>query len=328
MMTNGREGIAAELLLVRARNQSYCLDVESIREIVPATSFLFNEGSDTPFGWIEVDGETIPVHALSWLVQGVYLGNPRRGRIIVIEGEEGCRGLLVDGFDALAPQTPVRFYPLPDALRGPRSGYLRGVAYLGAQPLLYLAIERLLPLSPARRQAGNEGESSGAYRGEQGICDGDVAITFASIDHPESSVPVELAIGVELVCEFLDGADLVAVHEAGKHLPGIIDWRGRPVPMLNVYHCLGVDDRVESRSPGYVVVRTGEEGELLALPSTDDPRVQKLSGHGKLPSGLFGMPSGLIRGVTRGARSFIIVVEPAAFLDSQQLRRLQPAVSE
>jgi purine-binding chemotaxis protein CheW len=73
------------------------------------------------------------------------------------------------------------------------------------------------------------------------------------------------AVPVEMVCEIIDYRDTFRIPEGPEYLLGLIDVRGRGIPVLDLRTKLGLDRVPPSQTTRIMVLDVPLEGKVLAL---------------------------------------------------------------
>lgn len=110
-----------------------------------------------------------------------------------------------------------------------------------------------------------------------------------------------------------EAVELPALHGVPtreRHLLGLVDWRGRLLPVYSARRALGVESGCESVA---LVVHDGVRHVGLAVDDVDD--VLELASAAVRPVPVRGAPEPMLRGLVRHGDALVAVVEAAALVE-------------
>ena len=135
-----------ELIAFRIREQEFCVDIMSVREIrgwSPATPLP--QSPDYMRGVINLRGAVLPIVDLSARL-GLGPNEPSiRSVIVVVRASERTIGLLVDAVSDILSITEDLVQPTPDVACDHTKAFVRGLIAMEGRMISEIAIERLLP---------------------------------------------------------------------------------------------------------------------------------------------------------------------------------------
>ncbi|MDD2463667.1 MAG: chemotaxis protein CheW [Desulfobulbus sp.] len=254
-----------QYVLYSCRQQIYGIPVAEAREICFFANIDETFKSGKVQGALQLRGQTIPV-----LCSAVLLGcssedlQPTEDtRILVMQSESLCFGLIVDKVHQILVKAEDEILPIP----GQHLPHLQGVCsspisnnvmLLNVQGLISTQIDKISAMARLRRnteQASREDESAARH-----LITEHCYLIF--------SIGKHYAIELKDVQEIIDCGDLIQMNNNQGLVQGIINLRGRVVPVMslrNFYSC--PEHNVVSRALGQedklIIGRAG--GNMVAL---------------------------------------------------------------
>jgi chemotaxis signal transduction protein len=229
----------------------------------------------SPVGWVTGSEGDIPVFSLA-----SQLGRPSKEggalqRVIVLNpppqagGNKGERSwaLLVDRVSQVIQIPADRVAPLPPIVVNPSADYFKGVIRLDGELTLFLSPERLhdstgspqhtdAPQSPEPRPEPVEGPSADspveveaglapaprpptASAGSQRHSRAQIVIFSIAEPHPGERV-LSFGLSISQVPEIVEPIPVTPVPAAPAFVLGLVNWRDRPVPVVDLAGSLGL----------------------------------------------------------------------------------------
>jgi len=219
--------------------------------------------------------------------------------------------LLVDDVSRVIQIPADRLVPLPLVVDDPSTDYFKGVILLNGRLTLFLALERLHPdflpnasgsvredrspepvSAPGARSRATSAHAARRTRGQ--------ALVFHTADPDPAEHTLAFGLSISQIPEILGSLPLTPVPGAAAFVLGLVNWRGRPVPVIDLGRRLGLGSSLADGRTRLVIARdTGRPGkstwigfpvrpaiQLLRLPVPHEPSSRSLS-----------IDSTLIRGV-------------------------------
>jgi chemotaxis signal transduction protein len=268
-----------------------------------------------PDGWLSGDDgeQPLPVYGL-----GRLLGLPTQAqsgsqRVVVIDDGAHPWAMLVDRVSRVVPLPAEQILSLPSILVTPSANYFQGVIRREENLNLLLAPERLHPA--AGTDGPRDGGSTepvfsihhpmpspvvgeGSERSDQG--EGRIVVFSVSAASPDEG-DISLALSVSQVPEVLDLPPVTPVPGAPPFALGLINWRGRSVPIIDLAQRLGLASGIAVNEHSRLMVTRSaigtEQARLLAFPIHPTVRVLRLP----LPSHPSQQPLPVDPSLTHGA---------------------------
>jgi len=221
-----------------------------------------------------------------------------------LEGSEGGQpwALLVDDVSRVIQIPADRLVPLPPIVVNPSADYFKGVILLNGRLTLFLAPERLHPDSlpnasgPVREAKSPDPTSSPSTRSGTTGAEGarrtrGQVLVFHTTEPDRAEHTLAFGLSISQVPEILGSLPVTPVPGAAAFVLGLVNWRGRPVPVIDLDRCLGFGSSLADGRTRLVIARdTGRPGkstwigfparpaiQLLRLPVLHEPSSRSLS---------------------------------------------------
>lgn len=261
---------------------------------------------DKPVGWLSGNEGDIPVfslasrlgrHLLSLLPAEGGRGNSQR--IIVLNPPqpnpqmgmwEGMRpwALLVDRVSQVNKVQADQMMPLPPIPVSPHADYFECVIKVDERLILLLSPERLHPeaLADVRAKVDettnpaavpgtspSEPNFTGSHRSHAQI------VVFQVTEPHPTERAMSFGLSISQVREIAESPPIIPIPGAPASVSGLVDWRGLPVPIIDVAERLGLAQAPADRRTRLVIARdrgTSGRGVLVGLTSRPAIRLLRL----------------------------------------------------
>jgi len=254
----------SQFVIYTCRNQVYGIPVGDAREICFFTDIDQTFKSGKVEGALQLRGQTIPVLSSAALL-GCFdetLNPTEDTRILVMQSGALSFGLIVDKIHQILVVADDEILPIP----GQHLPHLLGVCnckkynnimLIDVQELIGPQVDRITAMSRLRKKDEEGGEETVATRH---VITEHCYLVFAIGKH--------YAIELKDVQEIIDCGDFMEIASGGGLVQGIINLRGRIVPVISLrsfYHCAeqNVVSKEPSRDDKLIIGRSG--GNLIAL---------------------------------------------------------------
>jgi len=255
-------------------DETYGLDMSWVRSIQrmdrlrrnPEVRDPSTSPRHSPVGWLPVNEGEVPVFSLASRLAGSSEEGGALQRVVVLNPspslapakgiEEGQPwALLVDRVSQVIQVPADRVVPLPPIVINPSANYFKGVIELGEELILFLSPERLHPNAPldasgpVREAADPRIRSPKLSAGGQRRNQGQIMIYSTTAPQPGERA---LSFGLSLfqVPEILAPLPLVPVPAAPAFVLGLVNWRTRPVPVVDLDARLGLASQAKPSANG------------------------------------------------------------------------------
>ncbi len=295
--------------------ESYAVRIADVRSLERADSMEWGEDRTRVEGWFPRGDSRIPVFSLgAWLGAAAPSG-PVEGKVLMVGREENVWGVGIDGASRVLEISPEDILSLPAIVGSEAAGRFDGVVRLGEELVLLISSEALLDVPGPEGGRRREGSLSGlglarrpkrldpgtgrsARKGRM--------VVFSAAQRPAKDDAVSFALSLWQVAEVLDGQPWTRVPLAPSWLRGMIGWRGKPLPVVDLLDRLGLGHGPERAQRLLVARSSRSDGSEIAFPVMADVRNQRipLTHGGDRP---FPALERLTKGIFPGERGMIVV---------------------
>ncbi len=275
----------------------------------------FEPSRPSPVGWLPGKEGDIPVFSLESQLGRSSLaplstegGSGASRRIVVLnpppsppQAGRSERGrpwaLLVDRVSQVIQIPADRVVPLPPIVVNPSADHFKGVIKLDEELILFLSPERLHPdasLSagrPVREAASPSPDPILSTRSPTASAEGrrrrhgQIVIFSIAEPHPGERA-LSFGLSISQVPEILEPLPMIPVPAAPVFVLGLVNWRDRPVPVIDLASRLGLAPEANRPANGRTcLIIARDKGHVLPVPS---PALSPVEGavEGSSPKGL------------------------------------------
>lgn len=242
----------------------YSFDIADITALVESALVRKSDGEGPVCGWIERRGQRVPVYSLA-----ERLGVTRESKLgevaVVLKRGPEPIAVSVDGVSQPLDVATSHIHAMPPAATDPSlRNLIASVLWHKDALWLHMDAARVAGAGDAGRTPGST--SSKAKAGAAAAAAGSGAIlAFAIPSINPSDRELLFAVSARQVLEILEDSSPVPVPAAPSHLRGLIAWRKRPVPFVDLGRILGWAPNPREKT-AVLVVRGARVAEVLALP--------------------------------------------------------------
>jgi chemotaxis signal transduction protein len=291
----------ATLRLVRCRTggERYGLEMTWVHGIQRADRLRPDPGAGGRVGWLPGRGGEVEVFSLAALLGRPFREAGAGQHALVLNTAPARRGILVDHVAQAARVEADHLLPLP-ALARPAAGFFEGLVLGPDEVLLVLAPERLCPDAPSH--GCPDGEGAGRALGAAPVWDFAAGkwerspgqlVLFPLSETAAGERPLAFGLSIAQVAEIVESPALTPVPGAPAVVRGLVAWRGRAVPVLDLAQRLGLPPLSPGRGTRLLVARdpahAGPVGllvrapvRMLRLPAPHTPSDRPLPVEGRL----------------------------------------------
>jgi purine-binding chemotaxis protein CheW len=259
--TDGREQAAAEqhqvaLVCFALAGQDFALPLTSVREVValPDGIAAVPQTDSVMLGVTSLRGQLLPLVSLRALL-GLRAGGQGgdRSRVVVARIGNGLVGLAIDGMKEILRLPDSAIDPVPAILtRGNAEAQIQGICRLegGRRLVSVLSTDHLFRDQALIEQITSQAEKNHDMSTADGPSTGDEQFIVFQLGGEEYGLPIE---SVEEVVRVPD--TLTRVPKAPAFIDGVMNLRGRVVPVIDQRRRFKFDSLGERRRERVVVVR-------------------------------------------------------------------------
>ncbi len=262
-------------------DEAYGLDMRWVRSIQRADQMKTAAESRDLVGWLPAQNGDIPVYNLASRLDRTTATPARYGRVVVLNPVTTLSNrpwaLLVDRVSQVVEIASAQLVQLPALVTCSPANYFRGAIRLGEELVLLLAPEQAHPdASPRARQAANAiPRSTAEFKNhapsvspimsdaqKQARQDKQILL-FSTSDPAPGERVLSFALSITQVPEILTTARPTRVPGAPPFVLGLIDWRNRLVPVIDLNARLGLPSTgaVQNERSRLLIVRAAAEAQ-------------------------------------------------------------------
>jgi purine-binding chemotaxis protein CheW len=295
-------------------DETYGLEMAWVRGLARADQVATQGGPDGLAGTLPFRNQDVPVFHLG---QRLWGGAPPRtttGHVILVEQTRQPFGLLVDRVSQ-AQQVPTDcVLPLPSLALDADRNCFEGLLKLGEQYLLLLSPNRLFP--GALPDGGGEGLAARPRwvpSALEGLPQGhhvrrtERIVVFTLAEPLAGERPLSFARDLAQVLEIVELRDLIPVPRAPAFALGLVIWRNRAVPVVDLGSRLGLPPVVPDRRARLLIVRAAQLGELAGFLVRPAIRILRLPVPHQVCTRHLPLDQGLIRGAVETRNETLII---------------------
>jgi chemotaxis signal transduction protein len=214
-------------------------------------------------GWLTDEQGKLPVFRLSTLLHQPDAAGRRRGKILILKSQSW--GLLVDRVESVIQAATHAVFPLPTIARNPAMDVFEGVVKYGDKMMLALSPEGLHPDAAIRmpNTLPTEHPLDTLYAvANLAVAPGSrkKIIMFTTTAEPS----LTFGLSLSQVPQILRPLPLMPVPGAPAAVLGLVEWRGVPLPVLDLSRSLG--GAASSATGRLLVARASTSRLCVALP--------------------------------------------------------------
>ncbi len=244
-------------LRVRVAGAAWCLEARDVLAVSRADRLESDPDPHGRLGWIPYGGERLPVYSLAERLGAAGAGAPAGDVIVALSGASGRFAVAVDAAERMSVLPAVSRLPLP-AAGGPSA--FSGAVCLDNEVLLCLSADGLNPSAPPPAADRSAHRPAPAVQAAVSARARGSALLFSLPD-----LDVMFALSYSQLLELSVPARLWPVSGWPAHVRGLVEWRGRPIPMVDLAICLGRPATPSAAVRRFLIVRPARSFEPLAL---------------------------------------------------------------
>lgn len=242
----------------------FSFDIADISALAESALIHKDGGQGPVVGWIERRGQRVPVYTLAerlGMTAETMLGEVA---LILKHGREPM-AVAVDSVSQPRDVDGSNIHPLPPVADPSLHNLIRSVLWHNSGLWLHMDAERLSdpgrewPSADQRPRVPSRVSRARSIQGAGAI----LAFAIPSINPGDRDLL--FAVSARQVLEILEEATTIPIPSAPDHLRGLVAWRNRPVPLIDLGRILGWAPNPREKT-AVLVVRGARLPETLALP--------------------------------------------------------------
>jgi purine-binding chemotaxis protein CheW len=248
-----------------AGDETFALDMDAVYSIQRSDNLRLDPMVPHAIGWFPLREAQVPVYLLSERLGMGKNGQTAAGRVVLMSplpGQVAMWGLAVDQVSQVFITNLEALSPLQEALCTESDRYFSAVLRQADDLYLMLEPASLHPDKPVsaapkyckNNQAAPSPASSDQYFSRVAVLQTQQKqlIVFSL---PGLDVSLQFGLSITQVLEILAPLSVIGLPGAPDYILGLVNWRDRPVPLVDLPARLGLESHAENGSPRLMIVR-------------------------------------------------------------------------
>ncbi len=260
-------------------SETYGLDMSKVIGIRHNEHLKYNSNKKGPLGWLDNNTPVIDLTRRLGIARTTKDGGNMQ-RIIILRGKGGPWALMVGSVSRVISVPLNCVSALPSVTVNSPSSCFAGVIKMGEKMLLLLSPENINAetLPDIREQKKNKSKRNiDKPRSVRERRAGQVVI-FSASEQRLKQKGLYLGLSISQVSEILEPLPIVEVPGAPHFVQGIVNWRDRAVPVIDLYACLKLGAEVNelARTRLIIIRNKAEKNEDIYMGFLIKPNVRLL----------------------------------------------------
>jgi len=269
-----------------AGDETFALDMDAVYSIQRSDNLQYDPLAPAAIGWFPLRDERVPVYLLSERLGMSKNGQSAAGRVVLMSplpGQVAMWGLAVDQVSQVFTTNLEALSPLQAALCTGSDRYFSAV--LRQADNLYLMLEpaslhpdRSVSVAPKHYQHSLASQlSANPVQHFSGVGSAQTQqkqlIVFSL---PGVEEGLQFGLSITQVLEILAPLPVIGLPGAPDYILGLVNWRDRPVPLVDLPVRLGLAASAEPGSPRLMIVRDASRKQDQIFGFLVRPNIQML----------------------------------------------------
>ncbi len=284
-MLNREEAIGfLQLIRYGIGEETYCMDMASVRSVQRYDSLKPNSENEGPVGWLLINQETVPVFDIAARLEQSMGRDTNTGRIVVLDAKPKPWAFMVDRVLGVIQVAVENLFPLPAALQSASSHFLKGVIKLDDELILYISPEQLHPQKistpeertiETRKQGSRQSKTVTSRYNQVSLKERRI-LFFYTVDSEPNERQLVFGLSITQVLEILEAPSVMPVPASPPYVLGLVNWRNRPVLVIDLNIRLGIGSPFFGGNSRLLIARTSSNSELVGFHIKPNVTVQSL----------------------------------------------------
>ena len=290
--------------------ETFFLETKWVENIARSEAVQWNEQAEGPQGWIPNGKSATPVFRLARLLEWPAVAGPFE-RAILLKTAGVSWGLLVDQVSQVVEISSAQFLRLPELLGETAKRLFAGVVATEQSLALLLAPETLHPdhtsegrTTAARTESVSSGHAAAAKSSQR---NGNLVVCNLGNSSLGNGHRLAFGLSTTQVLEILTPPRLTPVPGAAHYLRGLLRWRNRVVPVLDLSARLGLPRRESTQQARLMVIAGTREDAPVGLLVPQDIRMLKLPASHQPYSRKLPIPSSFVKGAVELEKEILLI---------------------
>lgn len=274
---------AERLLLFTVAGNAYAMETHFIQNIQRA-SFVQVARDDTGrFGWLVTRTGRRPVYDVADHLHLPPTPRDQPGPLLVLQPFLGTV-LMVQHIHRVQQITADQIHSLPAAALGPVGHLLAGIFHDGNRliPIIRPDINSASHTTQADLEKEARNSALSLEQADRTTRETDAIqsmprglVTFTTDRARSTGTQIQFGVNLAALQEVLEPNTIAPVHLPNSYFGGFLNWRGRPVPVLDLNRRLQLPRDQPSEQNRYLILRTSRPNQHVAMPANSDIRIHR-----------------------------------------------------
>ncbi len=292
MPVQSEYGSSRTFLNTQIGDSNYFVNMSWVQSIERTDNLNRQPGSGNIIGALSIERTSIDVFSFSSLLNLEQTEEDVVSeRVVVIKKQDIRMGLLVNSVSGIVEVQQDLVFGIPRIADSNVSDYFDNIAI--SEDQLYLSIspdfiagrlsdntidsevnETILTQTNKVDQNGTNGRTAGSNQ----------ILLFQMLDEVGKLSEYVFGMSISQILQILEPQKILEIPGSPDFVYGLINWRNRPVPVIDLYKRIGFKNSKITDQTRFVVARTLTGGHIVCFPVYFDVNVKKLPlPHQKLP---------------------------------------------
>jgi purine-binding chemotaxis protein CheW len=315
-MSQAKPADQVRMIRCNVAGEAYALDANRVQGIQRADRLHPLAGEDGLVGRLSGAGGEVSVYSLARLLRRPGRRADGTEHVVLVNTGPQPWGLLVDRVSQMGKVPANAVELLPPLVRNPATDYFQEVVKLEREMLLCLSPERLRPAArppqPAfepRTKPGTSGRQAAPANGPMRTRhrSGRQVVLFSTSEPRPEERPVTFGLSITQVAEILDLPAVVAVPGAPTFTVGLVNWRSRAVPVIDLTRRLGLPPSSPGKGARLLISHTSRRPELVGFLVRPSIRVVRLPLECRSSDQALSVDRTMVRGVLKWKTETLVI---------------------
>lgn len=263
-----------KILAFRAEDETYCIDINLVSSIQSMNELVHNAETTSPLGWINIPGATVAVHTFAECMNMAGSWSLAKGQVLVIRTSKPW-GLGVERVLNVFELDEAEIHRFPDFAQNKALMYYKGMINRPDGYMPYLDLDKIDPYldrpeiiedeAPKKRRDVVRPTARTPRLSADDKISGRLLI-FKVWESDEGYDDITFGLSVAQIIQITEILDAKLVPSLPPFVLGIANWRGIPIPIIDLALRLGYETSPVYSNGRTLIVRDTETGQLFGFP--------------------------------------------------------------
>lgn len=242
---------------------------------------LLDQTNSGPFGRYNSGRKIINVYSLNKNLGHAKIDDPAFGRLIIIRKRDLNFAIYIDAVAGITEVEKGQVFEIPIIASSKLSEYFEKIVVLGDKILFSILPDFLVAKASEDINSGAVDDNYKLHTRKMSNGTGYMfnvhrVLLFKLYDIEHKISEITFGLSISQVLQIIEPVDIIKVQGSKEFVAGLINWRNRPVPLIDISIRLGFKPSDFKQHSRFVIVRTINHDQLIAFPVYEDVLVRKL----------------------------------------------------